>query len=68
MDEPIVRGFKRGDKVWVEDAEGQRRPGVFVGDKERFNWARSGPSAHVVYPETKQVGVVPVFRITPRDE
>jgi hypothetical protein len=68
VDEQIVHGFKRGDKVWVEDSEGHRRPGVFVGDKERPNWSRGGPSAHVVHPETKQAEVVPVFRITPRDE
>jgi hypothetical protein len=66
VDEPT--GFKRGDKVWVEDGEGQRRSGVFVGDKERASWSRGGPSAHVVYLETKRAGVVPVFRITPRDE
>jgi hypothetical protein len=25
-------GFKEGNPVWVEDGEGRRHPGVFVGE------------------------------------
>jgi len=55
----IEHGFKEGDKVWVQDGDGKRHPGVFVGDNE---------AAYVAHPEAHQAEVVSVFRITPRDE
>ena len=61
-------GFKEGDKVWVEDADGRRHPGVFVGMNEAAGWFGGGPSAYVVHPEAHQAEVVSVFRIVPRDE
>lgn len=60
-------GFKEGDKVWVEDANGTRHPGVFVGMNEAAGWFGGGPSAYVVHPEAHQAEVVSIFRITPRD-
>ena len=44
-------GFKEGDEVWVEDANGKRHPGVFVGMNEAAGWFGGGPSAYVVHPE-----------------
>lgn len=67
-DEPIEHGFKEGDKVWVEDGEGRRHPGVFVGDNESAGWFGGGPSAYVAHPEAHQAEVVSLFRITPREE
>ncbi|HET7509631.1 MAG TPA: hypothetical protein VFJ65_05210, partial [Solirubrobacterales bacterium] len=68
MSEPIDHGFKEGDKVWVQDADGNRHPGVFVADNEASGWFGGGPSAYVVHPEAHQAEVVSTFRITPRDE
>ena len=51
---------------WVEDGEGRRHPGVFVGDNESAGWFGGGPSAYVVHPEAHQAEVVSIFRITPR--
>ena len=31
-------GFKEGQPVWVEDGDGRRHPGVFVGDNEAAGW------------------------------
>lgn len=67
MSEPIP-GFKEGDPVWVEDANGNRHPGVYVGENESSAWFGGGPSAYVVHPEAQQAEVVSIFRITPRDE
>jgi hypothetical protein len=64
----VEHEFKEGDPVWVEDGEGKRHPGVFVGDNEAPGWFGGGPSAYVVHPEAKQAEVVSTFRITPRDE
>jgi len=64
----IEHGFKEGDKVWVQDGDGKRHPGVFVGDNEASGWFGGGPSAYVAHPEAHQAEVVSVFRITPRDE
>ena len=60
--------FKEGDEVWVEDANGNRHPGVFVGMNEAAGWFGGGPSAYVVHPEGHQAEVVSLFRITARDQ
>jgi hypothetical protein len=65
---PIEHGFKEGEKVWVEDGDGRRHPGIFVGDNEASGWFGGGPSAYVAHPEGHQAEVVSVFRITPREE
>jgi hypothetical protein len=59
--------FKEGDEVWVEDADGNRHPGVFVGMNEAAGWFGGGASAYVAHPEAHQAEVVSIFRITPRD-
>jgi hypothetical protein len=65
---PIEHGFKEGDPVWVEDGDGRRHPGIFVGDNEGSGWFGGGPSAYVAHPETREAEVVSIVRITPRDE
>ncbi|HEX6780406.1 MAG TPA: N-acetylmuramoyl-L-alanine amidase [Solirubrobacterales bacterium] len=67
-EDAIEHGFREGDKVWVQDADGNRHPGVFVGDNEASGWFGGGPSAYVAHPEAHQAEVVSIFRITPRDE
>jgi hypothetical protein len=64
----IEHGFKQGDKVWVEDADGTHHPGVFVGNNEATGWFGGGPSAYVMHADGHQAEVVSVFRITLRDE
>jgi hypothetical protein len=59
-------GFKEGDEVWVEDADGNRHSGVFVGMNEASGWFGGGPSAYVAHPRGHQAEVVALFRITPR--
>jgi hypothetical protein len=68
VSEEIDHGFTEGQPVWVEDGEGRRHPGVFVGDNESAGWFGGGPSAYVVHPEAHQPEVVSIFRITPREE
>jgi hypothetical protein len=63
-----AHGFTEGQAVWVEDGEGRMHPGIFVGETESASWLGGVPSAHVVHPGTHQGEVVPIFRITPRDE
>ena len=60
------QGFKEGDKVWVEDGDGRRHPGIYVGENESASWFGGGPSAYVAHPEAKQAEVVSIFRIIPR--
>jgi hypothetical protein len=64
----IEHGFAEGQKVWVEDGDGRRHPGIFVADNESAGWFGGGPSAYVVHPEAKQAEVVSLFRITPRED
>jgi hypothetical protein len=67
MSDP-AHGFKPGQAVWVEDGDGKMHPGRFVGETESASWLGGVPSAHVVHAETDQAEVVPIFRVTPRDE
>ena len=59
--------FKEGEEVWVQDADGNRHPGVFVGMNEAAGWFGGGPSAYVVHAEGHQAEVVSLFRVTPRN-
>jgi hypothetical protein len=60
-------GYKEGDQVWVEDVDGNRHAGVFVGMNEASGWFGGGPSAYVVHAEGHQAEVVSLARILPRD-
>jgi len=60
--------FTEGDKVWVEDGDGNHHPGIYVGENESASWFGGGPSAYVAHPESKQAEVVSIFRITPRED
>ena len=55
-------GFKEGDEVWVEDANGKQHPGA-SSDEEAAGWFGGGPSAYVAHPEAHQAEVVSLFRI-----
>jgi hypothetical protein len=59
-------GYKEGDQVWVEDVDGNRHAGVFVGMNEASGWFGGGPSAYVVHAEGHQAEVVSLARIVPR--
>jgi hypothetical protein len=59
--------FKEGDEVWVEDADGKRHSGVFVGMNEAAGWFGGGPSAYIVHPEGHQAEVVSLARVMRRD-
>ena len=59
-------GYKEGDQVWVEDVDGNRHAGVFVGMNEAAGWFGGGPSAYVAHPEGHQAEVVSLARITER--
>jgi hypothetical protein len=59
--------FKEGDEVWVEDANGNRHAGVFVGMNEAAGWFGGGPSAYVVHAEGHQAEVISLARVMRRD-
>jgi hypothetical protein len=43
--------LREGQKIWVEQADGTQREGMFVGEAEA-TWFGGGPGAYVVYPDT----------------
>ena len=59
--------LREGQKVWVEQADGSQRPGIFVGEAPD-TWFGGSPGAYVVYPETRKGEEVPILRIVPRDD
>ena len=66
-------GFKEGDKVWVEDADGNRHPGVFVGmnamgfwsDDRGTNMLDGGAHFYGVY-ETSDGGYISIASYEPQ--
>jgi hypothetical protein len=60
-------GFHEGQKIWVEQADGAQRAGIFVGEAEQ-SWFGGGPGAYVVYPDTRSGEEVDLMRIVPREE
>ena len=59
--------FREGQPIWVEQADGSQRPGIFVGEAEA-SWFGGGPGAYVVYPDTRSGEEVAIMRILARDE
>jgi hypothetical protein len=59
--------LREGQRVWVEQADGSRRAGIFVGEAEA-TWFGGAPGAYVVYPDTKSGEEVAIMRVVPRDD
>ena len=59
-------GLHEGQTIWVEQADGSQRPGIFVGEAEG-TWFGGSPGAYVVYPDTRQGEEVQIMRIMPRE-
>ena len=60
-------GLREGQKIWIEQADGSQRPGVFVGEAEG-TWFGGSVGAYVVYPDTKSGEQVAMMRVLPRDD
>ena len=56
--------LREGQSIWVEQADGSQRPGIFVGED---TWFGGSPGAYVVYPDTRSGEEVALMRIVPRD-
>jgi hypothetical protein len=59
--------LQRGQKVWVEQADGSQRPGIFVGEAEG-TWFGGSPGAYVAYPDIESGEQVAMMRIVARDD
>ena len=58
--------FHEGQKIWVEQADGSQRPGIFVGEAAQ-TWFGGAPGVYVAYPDTHSGEEVAIMRIVPRD-
>ena len=58
--------LREGQKIWVEQADGSQRAGIFVGEAQA-TWFGGNPGAYVVYPDTSDGEEVPIMRVMPRD-
>ena len=56
-----------GQKIWVEQADGSQRPGIFVGEAEA-SWFGGSPGVYVVYPDTRLGEEVSSMRVVPRGD
>jgi hypothetical protein len=62
-----VDTLREGQKIWVEQADGSQRAGIFVGEAQQ-TWFGGTPGAYVVYPDSRTGEEVAIIRIVPRDE
>lgn len=60
--------FTEGQKVWVVQADGSQRPGIYVGEAEQAVWFGGPPVAYVAYPDTEEGEGVLLERITARED
>ena len=60
--------FHKGQPIWVRQADGSDRKGVYVGEGETSAWFGGPPTVYVVYPEIESGEAVEFDRITARDE
>jgi len=63
-----MTGFQEGQPIWVEQPDGSRRPGSFVGDAQTQSWFGGQSGAYVVYADTHSGEEVSLIRITPRED
>ena len=63
----VMDTLHEGQKIWVEQADGSQRPGIFVGEAEA-SWFGGSPGVYVVYPDTRVGEEVAVMRVVPRDD
>ena len=59
--------LREGQPIWIEQADGSQRAGIFVGEAEQ-SWFGGMPGAYVVYPDTRSGEEVAITRIVPREE
>ena len=59
--------FREGQRVWIEQADGSQRAGVFVGEAEA-SWFGGAPGVYVTYPDSGTGEEVAIIRVVPRDE
>jgi hypothetical protein len=64
---PGVDTLHEGQKIWVEQADGSQRAGIYVGEAEQ-SWFGGSAGAYVVYPDTRSGEEVSIMRIVPRDD
>jgi hypothetical protein len=64
---PPMDSLREGQKIWVEQADGSPRAGIFVGEADG-TWFGGTPGAYVVYPDTRSGEEVAIMRVVPRDD
>ena len=60
--------FHKGQPIWVRQADGSDRKGVYVGEGETSAGFGGPPTVYVVYPEIESGEAVEFDRITAREE
>ena len=60
--------FHKGQPIWVMQADGSAREGVYVGEGETSAWFGGPPTVYVVYPDSKSGEAVELERVTTRDD
>ena len=59
--------FRKGEPIWVTEADGSRRAAEFVGDREAGTWFGGPASVFVLYLDTRSTGAVELDRVLARE-
>ncbi len=59
--------FRKGEPIWVIEADGSRRAAEFVGDRESGTWFGGPASVFVLFLDTGSTGAVELDRVLARE-
>jgi hypothetical protein len=59
--------FKKGEPIWVMEADGSQRPAEYIGVQETSAWFGGAPGVLVFYTDTRSGGAVEVDRVIARE-
>lgn len=63
---PAFEGFKKGQKVWIHNADGSTTPAIFVGERESSTFFGGPPTVYVVIEGADEGAAVELDRVTAR--
>jgi hypothetical protein len=59
--------FRKGEPIWVMEADGTRRAAEFVGDRESGTWFGGAASVFVIYLDSNTTDAVELDRVLARE-
>ncbi len=58
--------FHKGDPIWIVEADGSRRAGEYIGEREAGTWFGGPPMVFVLFTDNDSSGAVELDRVLAR--